>query len=92
MVPANDSQSVIPAIWRPSSSLWCCAVLNGAAAAGQVMVWRNDGTMPFRDCECITNSSLLVLLDDQGYSKGPLWVFLYSFSRKYCLRDTGSFF
>jgi hypothetical protein len=51
MVPANDSQSVTPAVGCPSSSLWCCAVLKGAAAAaGKVMVWWYDGTMPFKDC------------------------------------------
>jgi len=49
MVPANDSLLVTPAVWWPSSSLWCCAVLKDAAA-GQVMVWWYDGTMPFRYC------------------------------------------
>jgi len=36
------------------------------AAVGQVMVWWYDGAMPFRDCECITGSPLVVFLDDQG--------------------------
>jgi hypothetical protein len=65
MVPANDSQSVTPAVWCPSNRRWCCAELKGVAA-GKVMVWWYNGAMPFMDCEFITGSSLLVLLDDQG--------------------------